>query len=1130
MKKLISLFILVFLSGINTGAFAQAYVIIGSGTSSSEIAPLNRYYNYSTHEVIYLQSELGTAKTFLKVAYNKASGTDVLGIQNVTIYMKHTTASTLANGSYSLTGYTQVFNGTFTNNTTSGWMEVTLDNSFSYNGTDNLQILIIKGYQLWSNNRPRWYYSNLSSYRARNGYSDTQQPTYLSRTNSRPNIRLEYGNLPDPFNGIVNIGLSMFNLVTGRNLVQKEFTRIAYNYIPVQSDNSLSKIQKESEFENSPYDDNVSYKKVATTEVYYELYENGVPYDGSLYSPITEEQRKQYGIGGDASGVYATITAALSDLKQVGVSGPTTLTLLDQNYPSETFPLVVQVNNNLPTSTNTITLRPATNVNATISGSASSNALIMVIDLSYFTINGKATTPGSESLTIQNTSTSYPTVVAFGSTGTTPFTNVALKNSTIINGSTSSSAVVVSAVTGIGDPGYFSNVSIENNIIKKAYHGVYVNGGAAPTHSGFNLIVSGNTLTSSGSDAIRLTGIYMQGVDGATVSNNKIANFDGTNSEDDRGIWLASGTINAIVEKNEIYSLNYTGTVGYGCYGIAVTSVLSNCNNTVRNNVIYNISGDGYDYTNASYKYDNPFGIMCLSNQSGVKIYYNSINLYGNNLNHSNAISAGIALFNGSSAEITNNCIVNNLGLASSTGFGTVGIYTETNSNQLENSNYNNYYINPSGSGEKLVGKIGSNNYTDLTMYKTATGQDESSFNGDPGYTSNTNLIPDVSNPDCWYSNGKGVQISGISSDFNGNPRSTSIPGGATDIGAFEFTPTVDPPPALMGGGSDNTLMTLIFGERVLSTISWYETGTLPSSIDFKYFSGTNPPNPSGYYSNAYWEIIPTGGSNYVYDITLYYDNAILGTIGIEDDIRIAKSSDGITWQAFLTQGTGPGQFEINTTTKTITLYGLTNFSYFTLTDKNSPLPVELTSFTSSVRDRDVQLRWSTALEINNAGFNVERKAVGDGAMWSKIGFVQGNGTTNEPKNYSFEDKKLNTGKYDYRLKQIDYNNKETVFNLNNTVDVGIPKKSELSQNYPNPFNPVTKIDYNITYNSKVTLKIFDITGREISTLVNDTKEAGYYTVQFNASDFASGTYFYRLTTEGGKENFVITKRMIYIK
>ena len=1130
MKKIISLFILTLCISINYGALAQSTITIGTGTGSSQVAPLNRYYNYSTHEVIYLQPELGSSKNLTKIAYNKASGSNTSGIQNVTIYMKHTSSSTLSNGSYSLTGYTEVFDGTFTNNSTSGWMEVTLDNSFSYNGTNNLQILIVKGYQSYIYSYPRWRYTRLGSYRTRNGQSDTQQPTYLYRTTNRPNIRLTYGGqLPDPFSGVVNIGIQLFNCVTGRNLVHQEFTRTVNEYIPVNTDNSSLKSQKESEYQNAPYDSDVLYRTVAVQEKYYQLCENGEPYEGPLYAPITEEQRIQHGIS-DGSGIYATITAALNDMRQVGVSGPTTLTLLDATYPSETFPLGISVLNNLPTSTNTITLRPATNVNVTISGSASDTTLIHVIDLSYFTIDGTASTPGSESLTIQNTSTNYPTVVSFGSTGTNEFTNVALKNCTIVNGSTSSSAVVVSAVTGIGDPGYFSDVTIEKNIIKKAYIGVYFNGGSAPTQNGYDVTIKGNTLTSSGSDAIRICGLYMQGVDGASVIDNEVANLNGTNSEDDRGIWLASGTINATVEKNKVYSLNYTGTTGYGCYGIAVTSVLSNCNNTIRTNVIYDISGDGYDYTNSSYKYDNPFGIMCLSNQSGVKIYYNSINLYGNTLNHTNALSAGIVLFNGSSAEIRNNCIINNLGLSSSTGFGSAGVYLETSSSQLESSNYNNYYINPSGSGEKLVGKIGGNNYSDLTAYKAATGLDESSFNGDPAYTSNTNLKPDESNPNCWYSNGKGVQISGISSDFNGNPRSTTISDGATDIGAYEITPTVDPPPALMGGG-DNTLSTLTFGERILSIISWHEVGTLPSSIDFMYFSGTNPPGGgSSLYSNAYWDIVPNGGSNYVYDMTLYYDNAIRGTIGLEDDIRMAKSNDGIVWQAFLTQGTGTGQYEINTTAKTITVYGLTDFSYFTLTDKNAPLPVELTSFTSTVNDRDVELNWSTACELNNAGFDIERRTVNDGVEWVKIGFVQGNGTTNEPKNYSFEDKKLSTGKYNYRLKQLDYNNKTTLFDLSNAIEIGKPKKFELSQNYPNPFNPITKIDYNLPFNGNVTLNIYDISGREITTLVNNTQEAGFYTVQFNANNFASGTYFYRISANNGQENFVMTKRMLFIK
>ena len=251
------------------------------------------------------------------------------------------------------------------------------------------------------------------------------------------------------------------------------------------------------------------------------------------------------------------------------------------------------------------------------------------------------------------------------------------------------------------------------------------------------------------------------------------------------------------------------------------------------------------------------------------------------------------------------------------------------------------------------------------------------------------------------------------------------------------------------------------------------------------------------------------------------------------DQNYVDNSVPGVSWSNLaayyqFNETSGTNLSDASSNSNDGTLYNFSVPSCWVLSD--APLPVELTSFTCTVNNRDVKLNWSTAGELNNAGFEVERKPAGDGAMWTKIGFVQGNGTTNEPKNYSFEDKKLNTGKYDYRLIQIDYNNQESVFNLNNAVEVGIPKKSDLSQNYPNPFNPITKIDYNITYNSKVTLKVFDITGREISTLVNETQEAGYYTVQFNASEYASGTYFYRLTTEGGKESFAITKRMILLK
>ena len=193
-----------------------------------------------------------------------------------------------------------------------------------------------------------------------------------------------------------------------------------------------------------------------------------------------------------------------------------------------------------------------------------------------------------------------------------------------------------------------------------------------------------------------------------------------------------------------------------------------------------------------------------------------------------------------------------------------------------------------------------------------------------------------------------------------------------------------------------------------------------------------------------------------------------------------------------------------------------------------SALPVELASFNSSLRGNDVILNWSTASETNNSGFDILRSTV-NGQLsndWIKIGNVTGNGTTNSQINYSFTDRNLTTGNYNYRLKQIDFNGNFEYFNLSNEVNVGIPVKFELSQNYPNPFNPSTTINYDIPKDGKVSLRLFDMSGKEVATLVNEVKTAGYYSVTFNAANLSSGVYFYSITAN----NFTAIKKMMLIK
>jgi len=183
-------------------------------------------------------------------------------------------------------------------------------------------------------------------------------------------------------------------------------------------------------------------------------------------------------------------------------------------------------------------------------------------------------------------------------------------------------------------------------------------------------------------------------------------------------------------------------------------------------------------------------------------------------------------------------------------------------------------------------------------------------------------------------------------------------------------------------------------------------------------------------------------------------------------------------------------------------------------------LPVELTSFTAQAKGTVVTLNWNTATETNNFGFDIERR---DG-VWTKVGFVTGAGTSSSPKDYSFTDKTAN-GTVQYRLKQID---RDGAFTYSDEIEVNIlaPSVFLLNQNYPNPFNPSTTISFTLPISGFARLTVFDITGREVKTLVAETLTAGNYSRVLLASDLTSGMYVYRLTVD----KFSETKKLTVIK
>jgi hypothetical protein len=198
------------------------------------------------------------------------------------------------------------------------------------------------------------------------------------------------------------------------------------------------------------------------------------------------------------------------------------------------------------------------------------------------------------------------------------------------------------------------------------------------------------------------------------------------------------------------------------------------------------------------------------------------------------------------------------------------------------------------------------------------------------------------------------------------------------------------------------------------------------------------------------------------------------------------------------------------------------NFSIPRIT-ANDPVPVELISFTGTASGKNVLLQWTTVTELNNSGFEVQRKTFN--SEYEVVGFIAGSGSTTEQRSYLFSDANVANGNYVYRLKQIDFNG---VFDFSSEIEVEVnaPAEYSLQQNYPNPFNPSTTISYSIAEAGLVKIAVFNLLGQEVALIEKEFKEAGQYNVIFNASTLTSGVYFYTIDTPQFKQ----TKKMLLTK
>ncbi len=534
-----------------------------------------------------------------------------------------------------------------------------------------------------------------------------------------------------------------------------------------------------------------------------ELAGDGVPANDEISGSITAQAplNGTYTVG--VGGSYTTLTAAAAAINSLGADGPVVFSLTDATYPSETFPIVVNAFVGA-SSTNTLTIRPASGVTATISGSLSSGALLKLNGADYVTIDGSNSGGTDRSLTLTNTSTTAPAVIWLASSGVgLGASNNTIKNCNInaASGTTSTAYGIALAGTSLGLAGADNDdVTIQNNAISSTNIGVYANGSTGVSAGADdNLLVAGNAFTST-STLGTIYGVEAINALGATVRNNSFS-LTTTASGAPTAISLETNVANASVLANTITQVTTTNSGGYGGRGITVGTGLTASNITIANNAIAGVNGSNWNSFGNSSAMGIALGVIGSSSTltttaGGINLYHNSVNMDGSiGSGSTTALTAAVYVGSGASAlNIQNNIFVNTQ-TGTSTTQKNYGVYSAAANTAFTTMSYNDYFVSNSfNAASAVLGYLGGDQTT-LSAFNTAfTGSSSTqAYNVAPGFTSSTNLHVPAATLSILESGG--TAGTGITTDIDGDVRpgpSGSVNGGATanDVGADEFDGT----------------------------------------------------------------------------------------------------------------------------------------------------------------------------------------------------------------------------------------------------------------------------------------------------------------------------------------------------
>jgi parallel beta-helix repeat protein len=793
---------------------------------------------------------------------------------------------------------------------------------------------------------------------------------------------------------------------------------------------------------------------------------------------------------------FLSIADAVGRLTCGGVTGNVTFNISNGTYTGQVD----------------ITTIAGTNNNARVLfKSASNNAAGVIItsanatSLDNYTIRLRgAGFVSFENVTVRNTNLTFARVVSINKfpANNTNTNNISFRNCVLEGINTTSTADQFAVVFGPnGDNA--TELSFVKNEFRFGSYSIFLGGQNIINQYSNGLVIDSNIVHQP-----YWAGIYLLSRNNPKVRDNKV---NPSTSYGYYGLFLSGISGNAEVTGNDIQSpAGYYGIYAaqvnyYGEPGIAMFS--NNVVNMTSSNLQY-----GIFYANGSNTYFMNNTVRLMSPTTSYALY-----ISGNTT--SPTVPQIVATAN---LRVLNNILYS----ANSYAIYYANFAATSGTSQADN---NLYY-----SGSANFGFVNGLNYANSTIYNTYRSAvnintDRRSLFADIAFTSGTDLKPAVNNATAWAANGRAQQTMFVNRDFNGANRSTQVSTGAPDIGAVEFTPTVNPAPMTILGtiGGGNTQRMVSYGDTV-ATLLWGFSGTLPTGITATYHTGAkvvdptnNGNNPNAEVMDVFWRIAPNGGSLYAYDLTLTFDPNMLGTVPFMSDIKLAHKPSALagSWSHF-----GSTMTIVDTVNNKFAVTGISaSLGDFTGTTDIAPLPVTLSRFEAMRSGEDALLAWNTVSEINSKVFEVERAE--DATRFVRIGEVAAAGNSSKAMAYQFDDKnaaQIFNGKHVYyRLKMID---RDGSFEYSPARRVDFTNEAaEVIAVYPNPFRDQVTLGFTVSENAPVQVEIVDLYGKVCfkGTFNQIAGEAGLNIPALNK--LATGIYVIKVA----KGDNVITRKLI---